>query len=188
MKVSISGYSASWNTNRIRNVYFQAVHKKHDWEVYDDDYTNYDKAFEWVCDRLDSVLNFLINRPSRFFARKVKVKIDEFDTWNGDWTLSQIIYPWLVQYKKDNNHTEPTDEEIDAMIFAFKEIAEERSDGTDFHSGDHDIFWVKGINSYKMEHGPNHTHVFDHEGYKLYQEKIQAGLNLFAKNFQGLWT
>lgn len=39
-----------------------------------------------------------------------------------------------------------------------------------------------------IKHGPNHTHVFDFEGYKMYQEKIQSGIDLFAKHFQRLWT
>lgn len=35
--------------------------------------------------------------------RKVKIKIDKFDTWSMDHTLSLIIHPMLVQLKKTKN-------------------------------------------------------------------------------------
>lgn len=34
--------------------------------------------------------------------RTVKVRIDKYDTWNMDYTLSKIIYPMLVQIKNES--------------------------------------------------------------------------------------
>ena len=36
--------------------------------------------------------------------RKVRVEINDYDTWNLDHTLAQVIYPALVKFKEDNHH------------------------------------------------------------------------------------
>lgn len=41
--------------------------------------------------------------------RKVKVKIDYWDTWNCDNTISLIIYPLLVEFAKDSQSTAAVD-------------------------------------------------------------------------------
>jgi hypothetical protein len=41
---------------------------------------------------------------------------------------------------------------------------------------------------YRLDKGPNDTRVFDVEGWKKHEEKIQEGLELFGKYFRSLWT
>ena len=193
MKIYIGPYARTYRASNWFDAYIGRVHKKPCWDVLETDYTKIDKVVEKICDGLDAVFRYTINKISHYRALKVKVKIHPYDTWSGDWSLSQVIYPWLLQYKLDNQHTTPTDEEIDAMIFSFKEIAEERADGDQFGSGNMDIHIeehedVHGITRSKLVHGPEYTYKFDEEANQEYQKKIQDGIDIFAKNFRGLWT
>lgn len=114
--------------------------------------------------------------------RKIKIRIDSFDTWNADHTLALIIHPVLVQLRKqksgipgylcrNKDGTEiPNDvlekrwdDILDKMIYAFQQIKDGYPDDTS-HS--------------------NNTYKFD----KKYYAKINAGLRLFAKHYLALWT
>ena len=82
---------------------------------------------------------------------------------------------------------------LDEMIWTFEQLVDEDNDEK-FHSGNHDIKSVpcewdeKGEPTmYTMEKGPNDTHVFDAEGYRKHQERINNGLRLFGKYYRGLW-
>jgi hypothetical protein len=39
----------------------------------------------------------------------------------------------------------------------------------------------------QMIDGPNHTKVYDWEGRKAYEARIQNGFRLFGKYYQNLW-
>lgn len=79
---------------------------------------------------------------------------------------------------------------LDEMIWTFQQLADEDAD-RQFHSGEHDIIWEKVEREYGtgfvMKKGPNDTHVFDKEGYDAWNKRIDNGLRLFAKYYQGLW-
>ena len=95
---------------------------------------------------------------------------------------------------------------MDEMIWAFTQMNDEDNDAQ-FHSGvndylsqpvDHDgnvLGPAVPFNSkdkvkaplYQIVHGPNHTAVFDHEGYRKHHDRIQNGCRLFGKYFQNLW-
>jgi len=143
--------------------------------------------------------------------RTIKIQIDPWDTWNVDSTLSIIIEPMLIQFKeskggypcKDYNECESCscekdwDEILDKMIFAFHSLNTDWE--SQHHSGNFDDISIpvdtqgnvvdeKDAVFFKVEHGPNHTHVFDKEGYFDHDRKIQEGLELFGKHFRSLWT
>lgn len=143
--------------------------------------------------------------------RKVDIRIDEWDTWGMDNTLALIIDPMLKQLKA-TKHGYPcigpnipeecgncTCEKdwntiLDKMIFAFEALASDWED--QFHSGECDFVWTP-VNAEgeetpegeyrRMDHGPNHTHKFDLEGYNAHTAKIQEGLELFGRHFRSLW-
>ena len=143
--------------------------------------------------------------------RKVDIRIDKWDTWSMDNTLSLIIEPMLKQLKATKNgypcvgtdvpnscencNCETSWNQIlDKMIFAFESLNNDYED--QYHSGECDFIWtpvnVKGEEvsdgEYRrMDNGPNHTHKFDVEGYRAHSEKIQEGLELFGKHFRSLW-
>lgn len=127
--------------------------------------------------------------------RKIKIRIDPYDTWSMDHTLSLIIVPMLIQLKQtmhtvgwvDNEdvpeHLHTKDERsddvsiyddpleqkwsyvLDEMIWAFQQ------------SGSDDI-----VSFYDEK-----TNTFDAEGHEKYQKRVKNGHRLFGKYYQALW-
>lgn len=135
--------------------------------------------------------------------RKVNIRIDKWDTWSMDNTLSLIIEPMLKQLKVTQNgypsglEEQEWNEILDKMIFAFESINNDWEN--QYHSGEVDFLHVpidkdgnevspENAEYYRLDRGPNDTHVFDAEGWKKHDEKIQEGLELFGKHFRSLWT
>ena len=92
------------------------------------------------------------------------------------------------EYDTDENHFKRWDWVLDEMIWAFAQILDEDAD-SQFHSGEHDFDFVEveGSDFSEIKYGPNHTHVFDREGYDVWAARKQNGLKLFGKYFQNLW-
>ena len=87
----------------------------------------------------------------------------------------------------DSTHFERWDWVLNEMIFAFDSKV---NDGWEdqFETGETDLQWKKlegGMS--QMVEGPNHTKVYDWEGRKAYEARIQNGFRLFGKYYQNLW-
>jgi hypothetical protein len=97
----------------------------------------------------------------------------------------------LKAYEKDGTTDEQFFERwdwaLDEMIFAFDSKV---NDGWEeqFETGESDIQWktLEGGVS-EMVRGPNDTKVYDWEGRKAYEARIQNGFRLFGKYYQNLW-
>ena len=119
------------------------------------------------------------------WERKVKVKINQFDTWNMDSTLALIIHPMLIQLR-DTSHGYPgefanVDEGgkgggydawlivLNHMIWAFNEIIQDDYTSKFYNerTGPDDKDWIAKT----MEH----------------ERRIQEGINLFAQFYRSLW-
>ena len=143
----------------------------------------------------------------------IEVKIDSWDTWDMDTTLSHIIVPMLKQLKEtkhgapyvdpkdcpselmptsaekydvDNTHFERWDWVLDEMIFAFTSKAMDDW-YSQFESGEYDMVSKETGNYFEMVPGPNHTFKIDMEGRKAYADRMQRGFELFGKYYQNLW-
>ena len=154
------------------------------------------KGIQWVLDKIHPELNY--------------VKIDYYDTWSMDHTLSPIILPMLKQLKATKQGYGMIDDEdvpkhlqsiyalpsdpwewdgnaearyewvLDEMIWAFEQLCDNKSDDQFY---DH------------SEEDPNEKDLMkqirqmkiDHEGLKAHHARIQNGLCLFGKYFQTLW-
>lgn len=90
-------------------------------------------------------------------------------------------------------------EVMDKMIWSFEQLAIEEDYSNKYHHGTIDIGWEKTAKQImnpltgKMEYmyemvdrNPN-EHWYDHVGHQLHEERIQEGLDLFAKYFRNLW-
>lgn len=120
--------------------------------------------------------------------RKEYVRIDRYDTWSMDHTLSLIILPMLKQLRDTKCGSPLVDDEdvpttlrygdengcdnwvhykwewiLNEMIWTFENIAD---------------------NSWEMKFYENG---FDSEGYKEYNDRINNGLRLFGKYYRSLW-
>jgi len=88
----------------------------------------------------------------------------------------------------DSFHFNRWDWVLDEMIWAFAQVLDEDVE-SQFHTGEHDFDFVEveGSEFSEIKYGPNHTHVFDREGYDVWAERKQNGFRLFGKYFQNLW-
>ena len=93
------------------------------------------------------------------------------------------------EWDTDSNHFKRWDWVMGEMIHAFECELNENWENQ-FHTGKINMRWKKYDENSKfseMYHGPNHTHVFDHEGHKKAWARRQNGLRLFAKYYHSLW-
>ena len=147
--------------------------------------------------------------------RTIRVQIHDYDVWNMDTTLAHIIVPMLKllrdkkqgapyvdtddvpeclhsekidEYGIDDKHFERWNYVIGEMMFAFESKTYDWED--QFHTGNIDFVWEKNSDgdSYTAEHGPQHTHSFDEDGWKATNLRIENGFRLFGKYYTGLWT
>jgi hypothetical protein len=149
------------------------------------------------------------------------VKIDKWDTWNMDSTLSPIILPMLKQLHKhkhgapntddedvpptlrsttksaqkakknpwdsDGNHFKRWDWIMSEMIWAFEQLCQDDWE-KQYCSGNIDHKWVDtGDGCMTLKKGPKHTYKIDSKSIEKHQKRINNGLRLFGKYYQGLW-
>jgi len=112
MKVHIGKYIDRWTTYQWHQRWLEWRHKKYYWEVDEKDYTQLDKLVERLLDGWQWVLNHSINLIQDRRERKVKVKIDHWDTWSMDSTLTPIILPMLKQLN-ETKHGAPFVDDAD---------------------------------------------------------------------------
>ena len=90
------------------------------------------------------------------------------------------------------------DETLDKMIWSFEQLLKGDYD-EQYHHGKAEYDWVKtdkqypnpvtGIleATYQMVDKNPENHWYDYEGHQLHEERIQEGLDLFAKYYRNLW-
>ena len=90
------------------------------------------------------------------------------------------------------------DEILDKMIWSFQQLALEDYDNQ-YHHGEPKLDWVetdqmhpnpltgKQEKTYQMVDLNPEEHWYDHVGHMMHEERIQEGLNLFAKYYRSLW-
>ena len=140
--------------------------------------------------------------------RKVKVRIDEYDTWSMDHTLAYIILPMLKQLKATKHGSPLVDDEdvpehmrhdgdnwihykwdwvINEMIWAFEQELDDESENQFYH-GEPRIEWddIPDTDYSEMKQR-NPDYWVDIEGLKEYNKRIDNGFRLFGKYYRGLW-
>lgn len=150
-----------------------------------------DKLIERIASILDRTwLDSFINWINSKRKQTIYVKTDPDDTFNMDSTLALIITPMLKQIKQckwgyvlvdmedipaELQVMEVTDEQrweyvLDQMIWSF-----ERSQPDSDQVEEYFIFNEEGLVK------------FNHEGLKVYDERMQNGFRLFGKYYKNLW-
>mgnify|MGYP006426070171 CR=1 FL=1 len=163
MLVRLPKYNTFFSTQRLEDRYLEWRHKKHHWDIDDDDYTRLDNAVVGLLDGVQTVLYHTVNR-FRDRPRKVRVHVDSWDTWNADETLAHIIVPVLEQLRDTTHGSAEVDLEdvpatlhpenfegedtgvherwtyvLNEMIWAFDEIRQDNPGEEQFHSGEADF-------------------------------------------------
>ena len=156
--------------------------------------------------------------------QKVKVKVDPWDIWGVDDTLSMVILPVLLAYReainggphvddsdvpehlranlKEGQDINDTPDEnwharwewvVDEIIWTFQQLQPDYDWEEQYRSGEIDIVWepvTMGTNEeqfFRMCKGPNDTYTADYDAIKKHRDRINNGLRLFGKYYQGLW-
>lgn len=139
------------------------------------------------------------------------VKIDYWDTWSMDYTLSPIILPMLIQLQK-TKHGSPSvdDEDVPEELRSTSAPPKENDWDTDEHW--HKRWeWVMNemIWAFTQLTKDDHEQQFydhsdvdeneknimkqvekikcDYDGLKAHNERLNNGLRLFGKYYRGLW-
>ena len=207
MKIYISNYKDHWLSPYVilEKVFF--------WREIDYDEPKIElwaTRLEPLCTALQTVRKFI-------HPRIEYVKIDKWDTWNMDSTLSTIVLPMLKQLKETKHgapfvddadvpkelkstSAPPKENEWDTDENHFKRwdwVLDEMIFAFDsklndweeqFYSGEHDIQWKKLENDCsEMIKGPKDTFKIDTKGMKIYETRVKNGFRLFGKYYSGLW-
>ena len=164
-----------------------------------------EKSPQWFTD----VCQWIENKRKR----KIKIKIDKYDTWGMDSTLALIIIPMLKQLKATKHgipgsmfveedgengygYSEATmakaeakwDMIIDHMMWSFKQVLDEEHDAFTIVKGkldfkDYPEDEGKGTRPLRWER----EYEMRWDAYHAYHERIQEGLDLFSKHYKSLW-
>jgi len=136
---------------------------------------------------LDKTINKITNRD-----RKIKIRIDKYDTWSMDHTLALIVHPMLVQLRDTNHgffcpdkedvphiglgeetdfgHSDTLAEErykwvMDELVWTFEQLK---------NDNDYDLFYTEDKG-------------WDREAMNAHNDRIKNGLRLFGKYYRTLW-
>ena len=173
MKVYIGPYP----TTRIMsyNLYRKYMEWKHDnyfYSIDEKDETKFDRFVETITDMIDKTLLVPVNWLLAKRNRKIKVRIDNYDIWNADYTIALVVLP-MLKLLKEKKHGSPLvdDEDVPEHLRSTAAPEKENEWDTDtlwesrwnwvldemihtfecsanpdwedqFYSGEHDIRWV----------------------------------------------
>lgn len=159
-----------------------------------------------------------IGYPEEDKPQSINVVIDNYDTWNTDHTLANIILPLLERVKIDKQGAphvadEDVPAELHSTVSPAKHPENGETDGTWFLRWDYvldEMIWAmreianhrptedsfyKNLQDF-VESADVNTNLrevlanmqFDEKGYSAYHDRVQRGCVLFGKYFQCLWT
>lgn len=211
MKVYMGPFRNRWTTQRFENwyisikygnkqvPYFNGVDLVGIEDVGDlEDGDWLDRSVQKISDICQDVLNLTVNQIIDGMDRRVKVRIDHYDTWSMDHSLALIILPMLKQLRKsahssgrvedvdvpeelrstsvpavkdydiDDNYHKRWEWVLGEMIWAFTQILDDNND---------DLFFDRITIPTK----------YDKHGHRVHMDRIQRGTTLFGKYYQGLW-
>ncbi len=201
MKVYLSKYRYHWISP------YTVLEKVFFWREIDYDEPIIDKWSDRlapICQGIQKVLDFI--HPKINY-----VKIDRWDTWSMDYTLSFIVVPMLKQLK-ETKHGAPfvDDEDVPEELKSTSAPPKENDYDTDenhFKRWDwvlDEMLWSfeQNLDTNSEEKFFDHAEwdekvkdfnknlhkiKIDQEGLKVHQDRKKNGFRLFGKYYQGLW-
>jgi hypothetical protein len=201
MKVYISKYRYHWISpyKILEKVFFwrEIEYDEPIIEKWSDRLTPISKAIEAVLDFIHPKIDY--------------VKIDKWDTWSMDYTLSHIIVPMLKQLQQ-TKHGAPNVDDEDVPVELRSTTAPPKEDEYDV-DGNHfkrwdwvlsEMIWAfeQNLDTNSEDKFFDHSEVvetkhdifgqlhkikIDREGLDAHQERKANGFRLFGKYYQGLW-
>ena len=209
MKVSIGPYTNRWTCN----IHTNYMNKKYDYQ-WEDNTNRFESMLERIEDTVQTIYNVTVNKYFDNKQRRVKIKIDNYDTWNMDHSLALIILPMLKQLKQTKHGSPYVDlEDVPEELRLHGGASNELGQYDLFSSDEHDQLcwdamharwdWVVDEMIFAFEclagehvdwedqfwtgEGVNHTRVWDKEGHIEWGKRMDNGFRLFGKYYRGLW-
>jgi hypothetical protein len=199
MRVYIGPYTKWIGPYQIADAIFFWVNRK---GVFPDDDPRHNRWDYKAADSFgDWLANSWVNDVCQWIhskqERKVKVRIDEYDTWSMDHTLSIIILPMLKQLKETKHGSSHVDDE-DVPENLRSTSAPEMTDDEKMWGGT-DALWHKRwewvldemIFAFERELDDEWEYEFhksgDYDGMNVISNRMKNGFRLFGKYYQGLW-
>ena len=169
MKVFIGKYPSWWGPYQIANL-LQKVGVSED---------RCDKLGDWIADtQLSNFCNWVESKRKC----KIQVRIDKYDTWSMDVTLSYIIIPMLKQLKETKHSAaEVDDKDVPKKLRSISAPKKENEWDTDdnwFARWD----WVLDEMIWAFS-----FHLEEDTWPEKYDKRMQNGFRLFGKYYQNLW-
>ena len=206
MKVYIGPYEYM----RRSRIFSNYMDKKYTCVGWPDEYSFKEKCISFF----DSSLNWIYDHTVNLFVadnRKVKVRIDDYDTWSMDHTVALVVAPLLKQLAKEKHGYPNTDGDdaphigmgepdkhgldskaearwdwiLSEMIWAFDEILEE-----DEYKNYYDPYAPGEViedPGFFGEEVRRELGKFNKEKCAAYEARKSNGFRLFGKYFENLW-
>jgi hypothetical protein len=213
MRVNIGPYINRWTSGVYTN--YMNKHYGYQWPAYGQKGLNnkVEPFREAFLERLEDTLQWIYNHTINLYLdrkhRRVKIRIDNYDTWSMDHTLALIVLPMLKQLK-ETKHGAPSidDKDVPKELKSTSAPPQENEWDTDdnhFKRWDYvldEMIWAFEqkchddweSDYYKFEEGAGDGFPFgyklvweDEKGRKAHQKRISNGLKLFGKYYEGLW-
>ena len=198
MKVYIGPYKTWYGPYQIVDKLFFWVERKGIFADDDPRHNRWDyRLNEWLGDKLaDTWVNDVCLWINEKRTRKIRIHIDEYDTWSMDHTLSMIIHPMLEQLKAEKHgapHVDDEDVPEELRSTAAPELTQEQKD---YGHNDDNFFkrwdWVldEMIFAHASQFNDWEDEYYDRkdfDGMRVIQDRIQNGYRLFGKYYRNLW-
>ena len=147
------------------------------WRGIDDIPTDARNLFKAVDEEKKTVLYRLLERIESKKKRKIKIRIDKWDTWSMDNTLALIVLPMLKQLKETNHGSVQVD--LDDVPPEMK-----KDDESDIHDR---WDWVMDEMIFAFESIVDENSRYSQEFDPAVEDRVANGLKLFGKYYRGLW-
>lgn len=125
--------------------------------------------------------------------KKIDVKISGYDLWNLDHTLALIIHPALVKFRENHGGSPPiADKDVPKKIRSTSDKTTKKAWESDEFVHDRflyvldEMIWSFGE---IVNDRPNEPNFSKSKKSRLkYEKRMNNGLRLFGKYYQGLWN
>jgi hypothetical protein len=158
------------------------------------DYKLADSFGDWLAETwVTKFCNWIAEKRER----KIKVRIDQYDTWSMDHTLAHIILPMLLQLKA-TKHGSPYVEDVDVPEHLRSTSAPELTEDEKRWGSEDALFhdrwsWVldEMIFAFELELDEDWEDKYhktsDYDAMNVINARQKNGYRLFGTYFQGLW-
>ena len=183
MKVNIGNYRQRWTSQ----IHYDYMNKK-----YDSEWETNTNRFETALQKLEEAVQYLYDttinaRIEKMPNQKINVRIDPYDTWSMDHTLSHIILPMLVQLKETKQGS-PFVDDVDVPAKLRSTAAEPKENKYDTDSNHH-LRWDWAIDEMIWAFEQKcRDDCEDSDGQAANGKRMANGFRLFGKYYEGLWN